>query len=179
MVDASPVNHLSNITPSTPEDAARRSAKQKIKLYFSRCKKSAQSPTKAGLARLFSCYTWKAFEEKCDAESPISHDLKIARVKLREWWETRLGSDKCTAGVIFWHKNDGWKDVQEIKMDENQVKSIDQAQQAAMRQCAEQLLLSHSVPIDTQPVGGIVQSITDAELVKREDDCASPVVAST
>lgn len=55
-------------------------------------------------------------------EKPFSDTIKAARARIKEFAEQQLYIGNST-GAIFWLKNSGWKDRQDITSDDKQIES--------------------------------------------------------
>jgi hypothetical protein len=129
--------------------------------YFARCKKECKPFTKSGLARALGYTAWQQVEHNIENNIEIKAELEIARVRLREYWESKLDGSVPAAGVIFWHKNDGWKDIQEVKVNDEQSKAISAVQREAALQLVERRVLSTSLPSSDLVQGTVSSSIVE------------------
>jgi hypothetical protein len=68
-------------------------------------------PTVSGLCLALDCCRETLWDYSRKPE--FSDAIKKARTRLELAWEKRLGENSCT-GAIFWLKNQGWKDTQDL-----------------------------------------------------------------
>jgi hypothetical protein len=80
--------------------------------YFSQCVADERRPTVNGLCLALGLYDRGALDDYASYDG-FSHVVKKARMRLESAWEGALAAPQV-AGAIFWLKNQGWKDTQDI-----------------------------------------------------------------
>jgi len=85
-----------------------------IDAYFAECEEKGEPLTITGLALAIGTdrrglIDWSEVEE-------FSHVLKKAKAKVERFVESSLFSGKNPAGAIFWMKNHGWSDTQQLQL---------------------------------------------------------------
>jgi hypothetical protein len=113
-------------------------------------------PTITRLAKHLQFCECEAMHNRASKDDDIGKLIKSAIRDISTYWEQRLDSPSAT-GAIFWLKNRGWKDIQEVKVNDDQQKAITDAQRQAAREFAEQMLL-RKLPTGGDIVGGKAQT---------------------
>ena len=94
---------------STPEELQDR-----IDDYFTESKEDLSSPTISGIAYFLGFESRQSFYDYEDRDG-FSYTIKRARLRIEIEYEKMLTSLKNATGSIFWLKNAGWSDKQEIE----------------------------------------------------------------
>lgn len=104
----------------TPEEFAA-----KAEAYFAQCTADEVRPTVNGLCLALgfsSRQTLLNYEER----EGFVDTVKRARMRLETAWEQALAAPQV-AGAIFWLKNQGWKDTQDVHQTGEMVHRIERA----------------------------------------------------
>lgn len=104
----------------TPEEFAA-----KADVYFAQCTADEVRPTVNGLCLALgfsSRQTLLNYEER----EGFVDTVKRARMRLETAWEQALAAPQV-AGAIFWLKNQGWKDTQDVHQTGEMVHRIERA----------------------------------------------------
>ncbi len=93
-----------------------RQVVQLINTYFKECDDKEKKYTVTGLARALGITreTLLRYEDTAEFTNPI----KAAKTRIEEQVEEMLLSGKSPAGPIFWLKNFGWTDKQELDIND-------------------------------------------------------------
>jgi hypothetical protein len=116
-------------------------------------------PTITRLAKHLQFCECEAMHNRASKDDEIGKLIKSAIRDISTYWEQRLDSPSAT-GAIFWLKNRGWKDIQEIKVNDEQQKAITESQRQAARELAEQMLLGK-----LNAGGGLIQPVVNSSIV--------------
>jgi hypothetical protein len=126
-----------------------------------------QTPTITGLALHLGYHDLQSFKHSLEnLPSDIEPLIKRAVTQIERYYEQALTTRPQCTGAIFWLKNRGWKDIQEVKVNDDQQKAITDAQRQAAREFAEQMLL-RKLPVGGDIVGGKAQTPIVANPEKR------------
>jgi hypothetical protein len=98
--------------PRTIEDPDE--FKARAEAYFAETEASGKPPTITGLA-LYVGLTDRSRLHEYEMRPEFSHAVKAAKARVEAWHEARL-SGQNVAGSIFWLKNYGWRDTQEVNV---------------------------------------------------------------
>jgi hypothetical protein len=120
-----------------------------------------QTPTITGLALHLGYHDLQSFKKSLDnLPSEIEPLVKRAVTQIERYYESALTTRTQCTGAIFWLKNRGWKDITEVKVNDEQQKAITDAQRQAAREVAERYLLG--IP---PVVSDIAQPIAQSSIV--------------
>ncbi len=104
---------LGNSGGRPPKFATADEFEQKITEYFDWIEESKDYPTICGLALYLGFADYHTLLEYKDKDEVYFSIVKRAKQVIMQHHERRLNSN-TPAGSIFWLKNFGWKDTQEI-----------------------------------------------------------------
>lgn len=104
--DGTPGPGRDRVVP-TPEEFERRAG-----AYFAECKTEDKRPTINGLCLALGFHHKGALDDYAKYEG-FSAAVNKARMQLEAEWEAALAQPNV-AGSIFWLKQQGWKDTQDV-----------------------------------------------------------------
>ena len=86
----------------------------KINEYFSSINPETEKPTISGIAYHLGFASRQSFYDY-EKNEKYSYTIKRTRLRIEIEYEKLLVTAKNIAGIIFWLKNAGWSDKQEIE----------------------------------------------------------------
>lgn len=113
------MNHnISRMPGRTPdlEKCNPQTLQNQIDQYFNHCQTADKPPTKNGLVLAIGMNDLRVLNRLEESDSEIAQIIKTANRRLSDWWESRIGGVNQAGGAIFWLKNDGWRDTQEVNV---------------------------------------------------------------